>query len=455
MRQYFFDPVACAELPGDPPVGIPRGMPFLLDDDGAPVEPVNRWLRSLPTTGVPSPNSWSAYACDLLAWVRFLRARSLEVLADPAALVGAVAAYHADRRMGELSRRLAESSWGRAITAISGFYEWARAEGLIESVPFSYRLQVISGGGRGRQVVKRNLARERQPHSHVTIRWLEQDFLEMFLGVGLAGMLPDGADDPHFGGQQPARNAAIGHLGAASGLRAQEFSHLLVWELPHLPADTTTPVVPLVVPGVIAKGKKMRTTWVSPAALSRVHSYLRLERRLAVDGSDWRPDRPLAVTDPDALGGRVDGRRVRWATLDLDARCRLVAPGGGSALLGVSSTGAPITDWEYTFGAASRRCRHFEPRFPDVTPHVLRHSFAVHTLRWLVKTHMADVAKLLKASGADPAWVLALRCADPLLVLRDLLGHASVSTTEDYLRVVDTSRLFTDAELDVGDEGGA
>jgi len=76
-------------------------------------------------------------------------------------------------------------------------------------------------------------------------------------------------------------------------------------------------------------------------------------------------------------------------------------------------------------------------------------------LRWLVKTHMADVAKLLNAAGADPAWILALRCTDPLLVLRDLLGHASVSTTEDYLRVVDTSRLFTDAELDVGDEGGA
>ena len=67
---------------------------------------------------------------------------------------------------------------------------------------------------------------------------------------------------------------------------------------------------------------------------------------------------------------------------------------------------------------------------------------------------MADAAKLLQASGADPAWVLALRSAEPLLVLRDLLGHASVSTTEDYLRVIDTSRLLTDAELDL-DQGAS
>jgi hypothetical protein len=37
---------------------------------------------------------------------------------------------------------------------------------------------------------------------------------------------------------------------------------------------------------------------------------------------------------------------------------------------------------------------------------------------------MASVAKLLEVAAADPAWVLALRSQDPLMVLRDLLGHA-------------------------------
>ncbi len=120
-------------------------------------------------------------------------------------------------------------------------------------------------------------------------------------------------------------------------------------------------------------------------------------------------------------------------------------------MVAVRADGGPLGDWEHTFAAASRRCGRIDARFPAVTPHMLRHSFAVHTLRYLVRTHLADTAKLMRVSGGDPAWVLALRSSDPLLVLRDLLGHASVSTTEDYLRVVDTSRLFTDAELDEGD----
>ncbi|MGH2688091.1 MAG: tyrosine-type recombinase/integrase [Actinomycetota bacterium] len=429
-------------------------MPFFLEDDGTPVRPVNRWLRSLPTTGAPAPTSWAAYAGDLGAWIRFVSDRSLHAIDEPSALAEAVAAYHAHRRMGDRARRLSPASWNRAVTSISRFYEWAETEGLINRVPFSYRLWTTRGGGSGPRTVRRNMAKERQPRSHVSIRWLEQEYLELFLEVGLGGMLPGEGDDPRFRGREAARNAAVGHLASSSGLRAQEFSHLLVWEVPPVPADPETPVVPLVVPGVIAKGDKARTTWVSPTALRHVHTYVGLERALAVKGSPWRPaGEALHVTDPTPIGGRVNGRKVRWAALDLDQRRRLVAPGGGSAQLAVTVRDAPVTDWEYVFASASARCRRFRPGFPHVTPHTLRHTFAVHTLRWLVRTHMASVAKLLEVASADPAWVLALRSQDPLMVLRDLLGHASVSTTETYLRLIDTTRLFTDAELGVGEEG--
>lgn len=447
MRVYLFDPGATTTLPAKPAVGIPPGMPFVLDSDGAPVGELNRWLRSLPTAGVPAPKSWTAYAGDLVAWLRFLRQRDLDLLADVASLQDAVAAYHADRRMGDLARRLAPSSWNRAIAAIARFYEWAHAEGLITEVPFRYRVHLVRTDGPAPRVLRRNLAKESQPRPHVTVRWLEEDFLRLFIDVGLAGLLPDGEPDPGFRGREAGRNAAVARFAASSGLRSQEFSHLLVWELPAPPQSQDAELVALVVPGAITKGGKGRTTWTSAQALAELRTYLALERSAAVAASAWSPPEPLRVTEADRRGGRVNGRRVLWASLSPPERRRLVAPGGGTALLAARSDGAPFTDWEYVFDTASERCARFEPRFPPVTPHTLRHTFAVHTLRRLVRQHLADAAKLLGVSGADPAWALAMRAQDPLLVLRDLLGHASVATTEVYLRLIDTTRLFTDAEL--------
>lgn len=45
----------------------------------------------------------------------------------------------------------------------------------------------------------------------------------------------------------------------------------------------------------------------------------------------------------------------------------------------------------------------------------------------------------------DAALALYLTKADPLLVLRDLLGHASAATTQTYLHLLDTQRIYRDA----------
>jgi len=41
--------------------------------------------------------------------------------------------------------------------------------------------------------------------------------------------------------------------------------------------------------------------------------------------------------------------------------------------------------------------------------------------------------------------MLYLTKADPLLVLRDLLGHSTVLTTEKYLHKLDTTRIYREA----------
>ncbi|MBW5254878.1 hypothetical protein JGS39_39060 [Streptomyces sp. P01-B04] len=161
------------------------------------------------------------------------------------------------------------------------------------------------------------------------------------------------------------------------------------------------------------------------------------------------------VTDPGPRGGRVNGVRRSWDSLTPAERRRLVAPEGGSCLLAVKSGGGPFTAWGTVFERTSDRIRaRFEPRFPHVWPHRCRHTFSMRTLEYLVTGHYRQAAKLVRDTDADAALIFYLSKADPLLVLRDLLGHSTVLTTEKYLRRLDTTRIYRDAYEGAGAAAG-
>jgi hypothetical protein len=48
----------------------------------------------------------------------------------------------------------------------------------------------------------------------------------------LRGLAPGGDPDPYYRGRELARNSAIGELALATGMRLQEFSSLLAYEIP-------------------------------------------------------------------------------------------------------------------------------------------------------------------------------------------------------------------------------
>src|SRR5216683_2379944 len=325
-------------------------MPQLVDDDlifedagvPRPSVAVNRWLRELPVSGAPAPGTW------------------------------ALGAYAAHRASGPVEARYAASTWNQHISVLSVFYQWAVAEGLAGAVPFTYALAISRYGDQVRQA---NLARRRAPKPHVTIKYLEADFAALFLSA-LAGLAPDGTPDAWYRGRELARNAAMAGLALATGLRRREFTFLLVFEVPSAPPAGHPPGLPVLfgVPAALAKGGKYRTTWIDADTLRAVHGYTGLDRAASVAGSVWSPPprwgEPLLVTDPGPDGGRVNGRRVKWASLTAAERLRLVAPGGGSCLLAVRAGGGPFTAWESVFTRASKRIRaRFEPRFPRSEEH--------------------------------------------------------------------------------------
>lgn len=441
---------------------IREGMPVLIDDDLRfederglrPCAVVNSWLRELPVSGAPSPRTWRNYAAAMRAWLAFLADRGVAAFGSRDRLRQALSAYAEYRLAGPMSARWDVGTWNLHMTVLSRFYQWAVAEAHCEAVPFTY----VVGQRMGRDhvvEVMRNTAKLRAPKRHVTVKYLEADFARMFLHA-LAGLCPDGSRDNGFAGWEVGRNAAMGGLVLASGLRRQEFTQLLVYEIPPLPWRRSPVPVPFPVGRAIAKGNKQRTTWIDYEALARVHQYIGLERAVAAakawtPPSRWGP--PLQVSEPDRDGARINGVRRSWAVLSPAERLRLVSPEGGACLLALRSGGQPFLAWPTVFTRTSARIRQrFEPRFPVVYPHRLRHSFAMATLERLVAGYYRQAAALVADTGADAGLALYLTKADPLLVLRDLLGHASVITTEVYLRRLDVTRIYQDAYRHAGDE---
>ncbi|MFD0009037.1 hypothetical protein ACFVJ4_42735 [Streptomyces sp. NPDC127178] len=79
---------------------IPEWMPVLFEDGHGPraTRAVNTWLRTLPSSGAPSPNSWRAYALAARDWLMHLRRHRVAVFGTRQELVAALGAY-ADRRL--------------------------------------------------------------------------------------------------------------------------------------------------------------------------------------------------------------------------------------------------------------------------------------------------------------------------------------------------------------------
>ncbi|HEY8700980.1 MAG TPA: site-specific integrase [Arthrobacter sp.] len=432
---------------------IRDAMPVLVDDDlcledadgPRPTVAMNRWLRELPVSGAPSPKSWLTYAQALKAWAEFLDDRGVPVFADRDRLRAALSMYAEYRLSGPLEVRLSPSSWNLAVRTLSAFYRWAVENGHAAAVPFSYVQQAVTRPDGARIEVDRNLASVRTGNAHASRKYLERPFAGLLMHA-LAGNDPAGERDDGFRGRETGRNAAMIGLALSSGLRLQEFRHLTVYEVPPLPRRRTVVPVPMVLAPPTTKGRRGRSTWIDYDDLARVHDYIGWERAAATPGSRWRPPDPLIVEEPTHDGALINGTRRRWHALTPGERLRLVAPGGGSALLAVQTDGRPFVDWATVLRRTAKRVRdRFEPSFPHVHPHVTRHSFAMATMERLVRGYYQQAAQLAIDADGNDALALYLTKADPLLILRDLLGHASAATTQAYLHLLDTQRIYKDA----------
>ncbi len=157
-----------------------------------------------------------------------------------------------------VEHRFAATTWNQHVSVLACFYRWAIAGDHAQAEPFSYRMARAVFAGTGREV-RVNLASRRRPKPHVTIKYLEPDFTELFVRA-LAGRGADGGDDTVYRGRELVRNSCVGELALATGLRLQEFTFLLSWEVPVLPRVRTEVPIAFPVPaGVTRRG--VRRWW--------------------------------------------------------------------------------------------------------------------------------------------------------------------------------------------------
>ena len=92
----------------------------------------------------------------------------------------ALGCYVEHRAAGPVKARFAATTSGQHMSILSMFYRWALTEGHAQAEPFTYRVARASFEGTGREV-RVNLVVRHTPKPHVTIKYLESDFVELFL----------------------------------------------------------------------------------------------------------------------------------------------------------------------------------------------------------------------------------------------------------------------------------
>ncbi|HEV3371241.1 MAG TPA: site-specific integrase [Xanthobacteraceae bacterium] len=437
--------------------GLDAHIPIILRDGALYDADLDRFLLDLPLNGVRSPHSLRAYGYDVVVWVRFLAEACGKTvwLAECAD----VAVFHRARRRADAGFRISAASWNRSVASLEKLYRWAELEGLVAATPFTHRDAWRRGhGGRRARITARNDAYERAA-KRSDVRFISLEDYRAFRDVGLRGLTADGAERPGARDRNGARNALFAELLLTTGLRLEEASFLLASELAALlPLPSRSRQAWLELPPALTKGDRGRRVLLPRRLLQQIAAYVGAERAMAVAKfearSGWRAiERPIFIRrpTPGALAVALcAGSTILVDALTPEERGRLVicAEGGAPqepAVLWLTEVGQPIqpNSWEAIFARASRRCADAGIAI-RVSPHQLRHSFAVHMLAMLIQHRLRDAA----IDPTTPMEGYRRLLGDPLQQVQRLLGHASLTTTYIYLDHIATRADTVDAAIE-------
>ncbi|MDA8356493.1 MAG: site-specific integrase [Actinomycetota bacterium] len=449
-------------------LGIPDRTPCI-DPQSGDEQLLNRFFADLWVLGGLAENTVRSYARDVVVWARFLRdARGKSWLeADRSDLL----AFHKLRRhtgvpgWAGATRTISGRSWDRAVCALAKLYDWAGLHELIDRAPFissGANVAAIEEHARWGRRATRRFGREGAPQSRHAMVLLDEEQYRLWRDAGVRGMAAGTTALPAYRGRNSERNARFCDTLVTTGARVSELAAMVVQELPSLdgPAEGRGPLVELGFAASVTKGGRGRRVPVATSVVARLWEYVRWDREQRVRAARARGDyerllqggQALACRNLTATGCQVQegdgswGQR-RWSGLDASGRRRLVEVDGsgqaiGPVMLWLAEGGEPaaLKSWQTMFRRASERCAAAGVSL-EVSPHVLRHSYATRVLSALIAAQL-DTGNVAEAFGGIPETRYRKVFGDPLRTLQRWLGHQSITSTFIYLDNIAELRDF-------------
>lgn len=419
---------------------VADGLPVVVDDDGVPVEELLAFFSSRTGTAA---STLSQYGRTLTGFADFLQYRGVTSLYE--ATSADLTAYRLYRTK-TADDPIAEYSFRPEAAALRQFYGWAEASGRSTRGP----LKKLSRNGRD------NLSTNRIRHTKIR-----------HVGSGLFEDLLSAAGEVSLDSttrSSPERNVAALKTLATTGLRLQELASLLTLDLD---LGTGLEHATCVEMEAITKYGVNRNALIPFYATEAIRRYRKTERPNIIARHQrslrGQLDKCFRVTHVNHASRRVSGvwrgRRRQYLLhhIPVEMRLRAVIVGGDGNVepLGLflgDSRGLGMTrsGWEGVFTAINDRMNAQRPSDSPtrkVTPHDLRHTFAINYLR------TAQAQRVKKITGSPLGDESPVR--DPLIDLQELLGHATAAQTMGYLRYVeDIDRLVAAAAPALGSGEG-
>jgi site-specific recombinase XerD len=213
----------------------------------------------------------------------------------------------------------------------------------------------------------------------------------------------------------------------------------------------------------VTKRNKARTVFVNRRTLAGLHRYIDIERdelvtRRLASGA-YGPGGPsLLVWRAGRSGLTLAGGRNSWSYSKMGMKSRrelmaVTADGepAGPLWLWLGSDGRPLacSTWQSAFHRANERCARFDLDL-TLSPHTLRHCFAVHMLGLLLRQTVRALGMQADRRFTH-AQVKRLLIGNPMRKLQLLLGHAHEETVYIYLDVLDEAQEIVASALDEWD----